>query len=199
MLGDEYLLFNCEMRCQALLCIFDHCLSEFHVKTANFIKTCLLVAGLGINIGARADDVPTPSTPATPAASEKKPEQHIMMDHSKVDPKAMSRMKDKTVRIHTAGDPPEPDATKAGEEHMMMDHSVGDTKSMSRMKDKTVPIHKQGEPMPDPANRPCVDHIMMDHSKADPKAMSRMKDKTIPIHKSGDCTPTSPTPSVTPP
>ena len=74
------------------------------MNTKAFIKTCLLVAGLGISIGARADDVPTPSTPATPAASEKKPEQHIMMDHSKADPKAMSRMKDKTVPIHKSGD-----------------------------------------------------------------------------------------------
>ena len=169
------------------------------MKTVSFINACLLVAGLGISMGARAAGEPTPATPAPSAATEKKPEQHIMMDHSPADAKSMRTMKDKKVKIHTAGDTPEPDAAKTGKEHIMMDHSVGDAKSMRTMKDKTVPTHKQGQPMANPANAPCEEHIMMDHSNADPKAMGRMKDKTVPIHKSGDCAPTSTTPSVTPP
>ena len=118
------------------------------METSSFVKICIMVAGFGISRGARADDVPTPPTPAPPPVSEKKPEQHIMMDHSKADPKAMSRMKDKTVPIHKHGQPMPDPANRPCEEHIMMDHSKADPKAMSRMKDKTFPIHKSGDCTP---------------------------------------------------
>lgn len=113
-------------------------------------------------------------------------EAHMMMDHSPGDTKSMSRMKDKKIPIHHAGDPPlKPEAARKPVDHIMMNHSPGDTKSMSQMKDKTIPIHRAGDPPLDSeaASKP-VDHMMMDHSPGDTKSMSKMKDKKIPIHHS---------------
>jgi len=163
-----------------------------------FLPASILVAGLTFGFAVHAGDEPIKPSADPTAVTEKKPEQHIMMDHSIGDTKSMSRMKDKPVKIHTAGDPPAPDTTKPGEEHIMMDHSIGDTKSMSRMKDKTVRIHKHGQPAEVSASNPCQEHVMMDHSIGDSKSMSKMKDKTVPIHKSGDCTPATSVAPVAP-
>ena len=152
--------------------------------TASIAAACLTLGVL-----ARAADDPVKPTPTTTAPSDEKKEQHIMMDHSPTDTKAMQRMKDKKPKIHTAGDAPSADTTKPGTEHIMMDHSKGDTKSMQHMKDKTVKIHKAGAPATVDANQPCEEHIMMDHSTADAKAMRNMKDKTVKIHQSGNCKP----------
>ena len=162
---------------------------EFQMTISSSVRIFLLGAGLALGTAVHAADEPSKSPPDAPAATETKPEQHIMMDHSPADTKSMRMMKDKKVKIHTAGDPPAPDTTKPGEEHIMMDHSKGDIKSMSMMKDKTVPIHKHGEPVA-MSKKKCVEHVMMDHSRGDPKSMGMMKDKTVPIHKSGDCVPT---------
>jgi hypothetical protein len=126
--------------------------------------------------------------PATPPAASDQGEQHIMMDHSPADAKAMRMMKDKKVRIHKAGDPPPPDETTPGEEHIMMDHSPADAKGMRMMKDKKVKIHRHGEDVTAGAKRkPCEDYNMMDHSAADAKSMRGMKDKKPTIQKIGDC------------
>lgn len=151
----------------------------------NGFAAAFLVAGVVLGSAVHAADEAKAATDS-PATTESKPKQHIMMDHSKGDTKSMGMMKDKNVKIHTAGDPPTPDTNKPGEAHIMMDHSKGDTKSMNMMKDKTVPIHKHGEPVVK-SKKKCVEHVMMDHSRGDPKSMSMMKDKTVPIHKSGDC------------
>ena len=50
-------------------------------------------------------------------------------------------MKDKTVHIRHAGDPPaEPSASDKSEGHCMMGHSPADNKSMNAMKDKTIRV-----------------------------------------------------------
>jgi hypothetical protein len=169
---------------------------DLAVKTSALMAASMLVAGFTFSMVAEAADPPTESAQSAAPATEKKPEQHIMMDHSVGDTKAMARMKDRKVPVHTAGDPAPPSDTKPGEEHIMMDHSKADVKSMSRMKDKTVPVHKAGEPVNTAADKPCQEHIMMDHSKADAKSMARMKDKNVPVHKSGNCPPEEPATSA---
>ena len=124
--------------------------TEFQMTTSFTVKNFLLGASMVLGIAVHAADEPAKTNSDAPAATETKPEQHIMMDHSRANTKAMRMMKDKKVKIHTAGDPSAPDATKPGEEHIMMNHSMGDTKSMGMMKDKTIPIHKSGDCVPTP-------------------------------------------------
>ncbi len=78
----------------------------------------------------------------------------MMMDHSRADTKSMSKMKDRTIRIHNPCDPVvNAGASVAPVDHMMMDHSRADTKSMSKMKDKKIPIHHSGD-----AEKPSVEN-----------------------------------------
>jgi hypothetical protein len=146
---------------------------------------------------AYASDPPeqAPAEPKASTESAAKPapgEAHMMMDHSPADTKSMTRMKDKKIPIHHAGDTPlKSEASSKPVDHMMMDHSPADTKSMTRMKDKKIPIHHAGDPpLKSEASSKPADHMMMDHSSADTKSMTKMKDKKIPIHHSGEAEPT---------
>ena len=68
-----------------------------------FLRASALVAGLTFGIAIHAGDEPIKPSPEPTAATGKKPDQHIMMDHSIGDTKSMSKMKDKTVPIHKSG------------------------------------------------------------------------------------------------
>lgn len=135
-----------------------------------------------VSVAPIASTVPQPSAKA---------QEHIMMDHSPGDAKSMRTMKDQTIPVHRAGDPPvKPASTADCKDHIMMDHSAADAKSMRTMKDKAVPIHNRCNPTSKPAAPAKPEaHIMMDHSRADAKSMRHMQDRTVPVHKSGSAEP----------
>lgn len=135
----------------------------------------LLPLTLGVSLASPpvlAADAAAPDAAATAPSDN-----HMMMDHSPADGKAMRKMHDQPTAPHHKGKtkPRKPEA------HMMMDHSPADAKGMRNMKEKDIPIHHEGDPVPK-SDGPAQDHMMMDHSPADAKGMSRMKDKEIPIH-----------------
>lgn len=97
---------------------------------------------MGHSIGDTKAMARMPDSRKTP--EEAKPntnEEHVMMNHSPADAKAMRGMKKKP-KIHHAGEPV-PSSKEQG--NVMMDHSVGDTKAMARMPDRTkIPVQQSG-------------------------------------------------------
>ena len=87
------------------------------MHTKAFLLATALAVYLTRGSDAHSADEPTTQSPPEVTANGAKPEQHIMMDHSPGDAKAMSAMKDKTVKVNTAGDPPSARETEPGTEY----------------------------------------------------------------------------------